>query len=523
MRKRVLAFLILTLAVSLVSYAYATLGSYVAGVDTAGTYTTEMLDSDRTEIYSIGGYLYALMTSSDVNYDHVRWKSSADNGLTWVTASDYINVDGTSTLYARSQYDGVYDPDRGIMYVAVGRSAATYTYRNTYLHRFLPYLGQMLLLDSTNVFYPQNTTHAFAWSALVSICLLDHKPVIAWYGQIRLPIDWVEGKAFGLHPIDEALVISYATTETPSDFWSYTTHILWANQTGYDGDYFSPEIMPVNSTSTLTAITDYTTEGVVLGYYSNSASMETLYTPLTSRTIEQNLDLNNNRQQMLSYASEYLENRTLNTATYAKNLTMAYGDASGFDLWLETFNTDNRSIGFSELVYNGSSVTYKPKYPSLTKDERNFFITYGVFNGTSAYDNQFVIERDENGDYSETTQFRIGIKYTTSAYLSLALSKVVIDNKLMLVYIDTVTGPGEHYAYFSGTYGSPEPIIEGPSYWDTLNVPFSLILGLTGLCMVFGGPVWAIHEVRERELKQVINGVIIFLVGVGLVIGWFFA
>lgn len=52
-------------------------------------------------------------------------------------------------------------------------------------------------------------------------------------------------------------------------------------------------------------------------------------------------------------------------------------------------------------------------------------------------------------------------------------------------------------------------------------LPFSLMLGLIGVAMLFGGSIWAIHSGREGEYRVAVNGVIVTLVGAALVIGWF--
>lgn len=72
------------------------------------------------------------------------------------------------------------------------------------------------------------------------------------------------------------------------------------------------------------------------------------------------------------------------------------------------------------------------------------------------------------------------------------------------------------------------PINAGTSYtfeWSyTMDpiVPFSLILGIIGLSMTFGGPLYMIHSFRQGEYRTaLITCTIITLVGGALVIGWF--
>lgn len=76
---------------------------------------------------------------------------------------------------------------------------------------------------------------------------------------------------------------------------------------------------------------------------------------------------------------------------------------------------------------------------------------------------------------------------------------------------------GNTFSVNSGT----QYIIEW-SYTLTPLLPFSLILGVLGLCMVFGGPIYAVHSFRKEEYRTaLITCTIITLVGAALVIGWF--
>lgn len=91
--------------------------------------------------------------------------------------------------------------------------------------------------------------------------------------------------------------------------------------------------------------------------------------------------------------------------------------------------------------------------------------------------------------------------------------------------LGTVRVNGEGY----GT-GSTIPVNSGSNYvfeWSytmTPMLPFSLIIGVVGLGMVFGGPIYAIHSFRQGEYRTaLITCTIITLVGVALVIGWFYS
>lgn len=82
------------------------------------------------------------------------------------------------------------------------------------------------------------------------------------------------------------------------------------------------------------------------------------------------------------------------------------------------------------------------------------------------------------------------------------------------------------------TYASGDivPINSGLNYafaWSyTLApmLPFSLIIGIIGVGMVFGGPIYAVHSFRQGEYRTaLITCTIITLVGAALVIGWFYS
>lgn len=53
-------------------------------------------------------------------------------------------------------------------------------------------------------------------------------------------------------------------------------------------------------------------------------------------------------------------------------------------------------------------------------------------------------------------------------------------------------------------------------------LPISLLMGLIGVCMIFGGSLGGVHYIREREFKTVVTCLIVALIGVALVIGWFY-
>lgn len=84
--------------------------------------------------------------------------------------------------------------------------------------------------------------------------------------------------------------------------------------------------------------------------------------------------------------------------------------------------------------------------------------------------------------------------------------------------------------YIGEPYGSGSNIttVSGSTYtfeWSYVFepiLPISLIMGIIGVCMVFGGSFYSIHNVREREIKQVVNGLIIALIGFALIVGWFY-
>lgn len=67
------------------------------------------------------------------------------------------------------------------------------------------------------------------------------------------------------------------------------------------------------------------------------------------------------------------------------------------------------------------------------------------------------------------------------------------------------------------------PITLWDWFSDIFQHNFIFILGGLGIFMVFFGFYWFIHSSREKELKQIANGLIIFLVGLALTFGWVMA
>lgn len=78
-------------------------------------------------------------------------------------------------------------------------------------------------------------------------------------------------------------------------------------------------------------------------------------------------------------------------------------------------------------------------------------------------------------------------------------------------------------------YGNGSKIILSPgnnylfewSYTIQPFLPFTLLLGLIGIAMMFGGSAWAVHSTQEGEYRTALNGFIVALVGAALIIGWF--
>lgn len=65
------------------------------------------------------------------------------------------------------------------------------------------------------------------------------------------------------------------------------------------------------------------------------------------------------------------------------------------------------------------------------------------------------------------------------------------------------------------------PPVEPPGFWEAFNFPFSLLLLIVAVAMIFGGGFWFIKNVREREFMAAFNGFIIFIVGAAIVAATF--
>ncbi len=128
--------------------------------------------------------------------------------------------------------------------------------------------------------------------------------------------------------------------------------------------------------------------------------------------------------------------------------------------------------------------------------------------------------------------------YYASTYIDLERHTIDVSNCSDWTYINCmslITNPSTQNLTLKRFYvnspvvtGSTVILIDDFSLVETIpttpeyhNISFTLILGLTAVGMFFGGGVWFVHNVREREPKQMVNGLIILLVGSALIYGWF--
>lgn len=79
-------------------------------------------------------------------------------------------------------------------------------------------------------------------------------------------------------------------------------------------------------------------------------------------------------------------------------------------------------------------------------------------------------------------------------------------------------GTGSNYTIYAGNVYTFEW-----SYVLAPMLPFSFLLGVIGLGMLFGGPIYTIHQFRQHEYRSLITGTVITLVGAALIIGWFWS
>lgn len=110
-----------------------------------------------------------------------------------------------------------------------------------------------------------------------------------------------------------------------------------------------------------------------------------------------------------------------------------------------------------------------------------------------------------------------------SVWSEFTLNPLTPNLKVVSVLFHCSAGPssGLYVDDFFFGYYEPEPTptpTPEPWYYD---IPFSILLGLVALFMVFGGPIWMIHSTREHDFKQSVNGLIILIVGLALIVGWF--
>lgn len=495
--------MLLFVLVSTVTLVYAPIDlttktpDYTVYSSTGGAF---QFGSGQSGIYKIGTWLYAF---GGYNDEGRRWYASNDNGLNWTVGSNYITTcSGIQTPEQTEMADTYYDTvnNRLHQFWAIRNSGGTGKLNYSYATAAAGWVTM-----STPVNLSNNVTAGY--TALT--CFPNGYPVIvavwqSYGGSVYWCGVWFGTKATPGLSTDFAAVISPVSTLT-----------------GVNG-YYEPSVHVINSTAVIVFLEKIGTTDLRL--FAVEASSSTFGTAAPVSTYDVEGDTNKDANNYYWLTASTVSDNTFNTSLAVNEVLLAYISSTQC-LYAELYNVTGGSLSESLLVQNFSTAVKPPKWVCTAKANDTYWI--GVQNYTSyvlsvsANFSFLMYERDyiaENWSSAYTVRENLKTTYDT-CFPPQFISRTTIDNSRLFVFREYNQSGDPEVMYSFGAYGL-EPYV--PGFWEGFSFPFSLILGLTGVGMVFGGSLGTIHYIKDREWKGSFNAFVIALVGMALVLGWFF-
>jgi len=158
------------------------------------------------------------------------------------------------------------------------------------------------------------------------------------------------------------------------------------------------------------------------------------------------------------------------------------------------------STDFNVLILSGTTLQFQNDVDKLVTLE----VTSGLLNSTT---NKLYI-------YDGGGQFRFNALNDSTIKISYTVPNVKVngdqDNNLRVIKSDSS---------ITVSAGNQVSIV-----WDMVYaplLPIMFIIGMFGLGSLFGGPLYAIHQIRQRKYRDaLVNGIVITVLGVAFVLAW---
>lgn len=259
----------------------------------------------------------------------------------------------------------------------------------------------------------------------------------------------------------------------------------------------------------------------------------------------------------------YVDNATggltipYNTGVFDNNCAR-FNNSASFDI--QTISKGNYSIPYLEqdnitVIFHFNLVSYREAFDGNYKNIYQIFVGYGDLAGNCAvtYYNANPVFTYVGSDYTTTnfnitynTWYRVqidiisgslsGIEKCTITNVLTGVSTLMFDWSGDNSWLDPINAfwigkihPETLLSFdllvdyiiiadYGYIFSLSTPVV--PAWYE--NITFDLILLFTALGMTFGGAVWFVLKVREHnDIYQIVNGLIICIVGIAITYGWF--
>ncbi len=441
------------------------------------------------------GYLYAYVGGSSSVFRHMY--KSDDNGATWTDGGNgFTTLSGSAISRIKGEHaDCIYIESAGIF-------ATSYFYgTSSAAESGIKFSTGDIVASNVNFYSPalfiENVGYNYDQGA-TAITLMDGKPVIA--GSYQNTTARYIGVYFG-------------NTANATSFTEQS-----ATQTslfGLEGD-FAIDVHAINTTAVIVTATRMNSAAQAYAVKCDiSGGFETAFA-CSQDNVLSDYDSNTNYFLMFSSISE----NTINLTDYAETLYCGYVNSSDI-LKYEIYDIDTETLTESGDIATDLN---EPSWVGSALEYETFWVT--CYNETSTNTvRDLLLYEIENAAVSSPYYLLEDDGLQSSANYPYIMTRTPSYDRLGFIYEDSYsTDMQDCFYFYVGAYGTPPPTPEPYTLWDWFSDIFQnnfmFVLGVLGLFMLFGGTIWGIQQVRERDVKQMTNGVIIAIVGAALLFGW---
>lgn len=500
-----MAFLIGPIVLAPISTDYE--GDYI--VYSTATTQSYVWSSSRHGIYQIDDYLYVWGGYDTGSLSKGRrWYSSDNGGVSWAVASTWKWVtSGVSSTMEAYMSDAYLNENNSQVH-------NPYCFRNSGGSGYLNYSRGLASAGWVNLAVDFGLTTNFTTGTVSVTTLSDGCPVVA-----SVYSTW--------SPTEYRFAVWFGNTSTPtalSQFTQISTPVF--SLIGQNG-FYDVDVHAINSTAvycTLTHIgTTYPTDLKLWGVPVTKSAIGTA-AAISTYDVEGDHSFDANSYPWAACAT--VSDNTVNSSVVSSEIFFAYIN-SNQTLYAEIYNVTSASVIETQMIENFSANgNLHPKWVSAFKQYDTYFVGVQNFtssvNGVSENYSMLFYERNYlSGNWSSAYTMRSNLQTNyNGAMRGYMLTQTPLDGEIYVLYF--VKTAKDELIYHFSAYGEAPYIPSPPGFWDTFSFPFSLILGMTGVGMVFGGGLGTIHYIKQKEFKDSFNALVIALVGGALVLGWFF-